>query len=94
MKPRRALAVGALTAVAALLTWLLFIGLPRWYGGPAKASAATPNDVHVLASLADAQLRAGNPAAAETTIARGLARDPNQPALLAIAQRVRWATSK
>ena len=42
MTPRRALAAGALAAVAAVLAWLLFVGLPRWYGGPAKAAAARP----------------------------------------------------
>jgi hypothetical protein len=28
------------TVVAALLGWLLFIGLPRWYGGPVRTTAA------------------------------------------------------
>ena len=37
------MAAGAIVAIAALagaLAWLLFVGLPRWYGGPAKAVAA------------------------------------------------------
>jgi len=49
--PRRALAVSAVSAVAAAaaaLAWLFFIGLPRWYGGPAKAAAA-PAPVQVPA---------------------------------------------
>lgn len=40
MTPRRAALVAGLTAVVALLAWLLFIGLPRWYGGPATSMAA------------------------------------------------------
>ena len=51
MTPRRALAVSAVSAVAAAaaaLAWLFFIGLPRWYGGPAKAAAA-PAPVQVPA---------------------------------------------
>ena len=52
--PRRALArrrraalmaagaIAAIAAVAVALAWLLFVGLPRWYGGPAKAAAAAP----------------------------------------------------
>ena len=52
--PRRALAqrrraaliaAGAMVsivAVAVALAWLLFVGLPRWYGGPAKVAAAAP----------------------------------------------------
>lgn len=39
MTPTRALAVAGLTCVGALLVWLLFVGLPRWYGTPA---ASTP----------------------------------------------------
>jgi len=35
-------AAGAIVAVAAVLAWLLFVGMPRWYGGPAKAAAARP----------------------------------------------------
>ena len=35
----RALGVGAIAALASVLAWLLFVGLPRRYGGPAKASA-------------------------------------------------------
>ena len=36
----RVLGVGAVAGVAVLLAWLLFVVLPRRYGGPAKASAA------------------------------------------------------
>jgi germination protein M len=37
----RALVIAAATVVAAVLVWLLFIGLPRWYGPhPAKVAAA------------------------------------------------------
>jgi spore germination protein GerM len=39
--PRRA-AFAALMAIAAVaIGWLLFVGLPRWYGSPAKSSAAS-----------------------------------------------------
>jgi len=40
MTARRASAVAALTAVAAVLAWLLFVGLPRWYGSPAIPAAS------------------------------------------------------
>jgi hypothetical protein len=42
MTPRRA-AFAALIAVAAIgIGWLLFVGLPRWYGGPVRTTAAAP----------------------------------------------------
>ena len=40
MTPKRALAIGGLVAAAAALGWLLFVGLPRWYGSPARQVAA------------------------------------------------------
>jgi germination protein M len=48
--PRRAAAVIALTAVAAALGWLLFVGVPRWYAArsasaPAVAVPAAPVEV-------------------------------------------------
>ena len=54
-----------------------------------KTSAATPNDVPLLASLADAQIRYGDYAAAKVTVAKGLEKDPNNPALLALSRRLR-----
>jgi len=43
MKPGRAATVATLTVAAAVLGWLLFVGLPRWYGPqPAKTAAAPP----------------------------------------------------
>lgn len=39
MTARRALAVAGLTAAAALIGWLLFVGLPRWYGTPVASTA-------------------------------------------------------
>jgi tetratricopeptide (TPR) repeat protein len=54
-----------------------------------KATLASPNDTRTLAALADAQLRAGDRAAARVTIARGLDRDPKNAALLALARRAR-----
>src|SRR5207245_2445773 len=45
MNPRRGLAIVAVAGVMTVLAWLLFIALPRCYGGPAstRASAATPS---------------------------------------------------
>jgi spore germination protein GerM len=40
MTVRRVLAVCALAAVAAALAWVLFIGLPKKYGGPGTKAAA------------------------------------------------------
>ena len=54
-----------------------------------RAAAASPNDVRVLAALADAQMRAGDRDAARATIARGLEGDPANAALLALARRLR-----
>jgi tetratricopeptide (TPR) repeat protein len=54
-----------------------------------RAVAASPSDVRLLTSLADAQLRSGSRDAARATVERGLALDPQQPALQALARRVR-----
>ena len=54
-----------------------------------KTAAASPNDVRVLGSLADAQVRYGDYAAAKTTIARGLEKEPANAQLLALSKRVR-----
>jgi tetratricopeptide (TPR) repeat protein len=54
-----------------------------------RAAAASPNDVRVLAALADAQVRAGDRDGAKATITRGLEGDPENAALLALARRVR-----
>ena len=52
----------------------------------ARASALAPDDVRVLAALADAQLRAGDVDAARATIARGLERDPANATLAGLAR--------
>jgi len=57
-----------------------------WLGQAASASA---NDLRIVASLADAQLRAGDRSAAAATIARGLGKDPQNAALLQLARRAR-----
>jgi predicted Zn-dependent protease len=57
-----------------------------------RASSASPNDVRVLALLADAELRAGDPEAAQATIARGLDKDPKNPTLMNL--RLRTESSK
>ena len=45
MIARRVATIIALTVVTGVLAWLLFVGLPRWYAGPAatRAVAATPS---------------------------------------------------
>jgi spore germination protein GerM len=40
MTARRAALFAALAASVGLLAWLLFVGLPRWYGVPATSSVA------------------------------------------------------
>lgn len=44
MTPGRGFAIAGLTVAACVIGWVLFIGLPRWYGAPAttRAVAATP----------------------------------------------------
>jgi spore germination protein GerM len=45
MMPRRNLAIGALIVLAGVATWVLFIGLPRWYAArntPGAATTAAP----------------------------------------------------
>lgn len=52
MTARRAAAAAGLTVVAAGLGWLLFVGLPRWYGTPATSTLPPP-----AATAADAATR-------------------------------------
>jgi tetratricopeptide (TPR) repeat protein len=54
-----------------------------------RALAATPNDVQLLTSLAEAQLKADDRPAALATIARALEKDPTNPAIQALAKRAR-----
>jgi len=49
MTGRRALAVGAVTVATAAVAWLLFVGLPRWYG-PRPTPQAAPPPVAVVSS--------------------------------------------
>lgn len=37
--------IAAMTSAAALLVWVMFVGLPRWYGPPPAAPVATPASV-------------------------------------------------
>ena len=53
-----------------------------------KAADKAPNDPSAFAALAEAQLRAGDKAAADATVARGLVKDPQNPALLALSRRL------
>jgi tetratricopeptide (TPR) repeat protein len=59
-----------------------------------RALAASPNDRRLAASLAEAQLEAGNLSAAEATIARSLEKDPENVVLLALARRARLERSR
>ena len=44
MNVQRAAIVAGITAAATLLVWLMFVGLPRWFGPPANPQqAAAPN---------------------------------------------------
>jgi spore germination protein GerM len=45
VNPNRIAAIAAIAVTIAALAWLLFVGLPRWYGGPAttRAVAAAPS---------------------------------------------------
>jgi tetratricopeptide (TPR) repeat protein len=58
----------------------------RWFS---RASWTAPNDVRLLASLADAQLRSGDREAARATVARALEKDPRNPQLVTLARRAR-----
>jgi tetratricopeptide (TPR) repeat protein len=55
----------------------------------ARASSSSPNDLTLVAALADAQLRSGDRASAQATLARGLERDPSLPQFLSLARRLR-----
>jgi tetratricopeptide (TPR) repeat protein len=55
----------------------------------AKAAAASPGDMRLLAALADAQIRSGDRDAAQATVSRGLEHDPKNAALLSLARRAR-----
>jgi tetratricopeptide (TPR) repeat protein len=54
-----------------------------------KSAAASPNDVRILTSLAEAQVRYGDYIAARATVAKGLEKDPGSAALLALSRRLR-----
>jgi len=40
MTLRRVSLIAGFTAIAALLAWVMFVGLPRWYGQPTAATVA------------------------------------------------------
>ena len=44
MTPRRGVAIAGFVVAAAAIAWVLFVGLPRWYGAKnaARAAAAAP----------------------------------------------------
>lgn len=53
-----------------------------------RAQAASPSDLQITAMLAEAQLKAGDVEGAQTTISRGLEKDPANDALLELSRRV------
>jgi spore germination protein GerM len=57
MTIRRASAIAALTVAAAAIGWLLFVGLPRWYGAPATSQAVAAARVPPAAPSATAGRR-------------------------------------
>jgi tetratricopeptide (TPR) repeat protein len=63
----------------------------RWL---TQACSSNPNDVRLLTSLADAQIRSGDREAAQTTIARGLEKEPNNPALRLLARHAQLTMNK
>jgi tetratricopeptide (TPR) repeat protein len=75
---------------ARIAAWSLRLNDPRtaaaWFD---RAASASPNDLTLVAALADAQLRSGDRAAAQAALARGLEKDPKSPQLLALARRAR-----
>jgi tetratricopeptide (TPR) repeat protein len=54
-----------------------------------RAAAASPEEVKILVSLADAQVRYGDYDAARRTVARGLEKEPQNPQLLALSKRLK-----
>ena len=58
----------------------------RWL---TQAASSSPNDVRLLTSLADAQIRAGAKEAAQATIARALEKEPKNATLQLLARRAR-----
>jgi Flp pilus assembly protein TadD len=57
----------------------------RWFARTIEIQGETPA---ALGRLADAQLRAGDAAAARATITRGLEKDPRDPVLRALRRRI------
>lgn len=54
-----------------------------------RATSSRTNDLNLLASLADAQLRSGDHAGAQATIQQALAKEPDNATFLALARRSR-----
>jgi tetratricopeptide (TPR) repeat protein len=54
-----------------------------------RAAASNPNDIRLIAALADAQIRSGNRTGAHATIARGLEKEPKNAQLITLARRAR-----
>ena len=53
-----------------------------------RAAANAPNDLKLLAALADAQLKSGDAAGAAATVAAGLVKDPSNSELLLVKARI------
>jgi tetratricopeptide (TPR) repeat protein len=58
-----------------------------------RALAGSPNDVRLLASLAEAQVAASEIDAARATVARGLEKDPENPQLAILVRRLKRVKS-
>ena len=52
---RRVIAIIAVIVLAIALGWVLFVGLPRWYGPKAPAASATPSTPDTAAATAAAR---------------------------------------
>ena len=63
----------------------------RWL---TQAASSNPNDLRLITTLADAQIRVGNKTAAQATIAHGLEKEPRNPALLLLARRAQLTMNK
>ena len=54
-----------------------------------RALRTAPDDVRLLGPMAEVQIRSGDKAAAQATIARALEKDPANATLVALARRAR-----
>ncbi len=55
---RRALVISGIVGLAAVLAWVLFVGLPRWYGPKAPAATASSTPPSATAGVATRKITA------------------------------------